>query len=136
MLTVAGGALLLFIGPHSSLLLLGGACFVLGLGFGYVASPSVVAVQQAVGWQRRGVATGVNMFARSVGSAVGVAIFGAVANAVVTAKLGGDVSRLDGFPPAVLDPAITAVFGVSAALALLLVVVTSLMPRRVQAPRT
>jgi EmrB/QacA subfamily drug resistance transporter len=133
-LTVAGGVLLLFIGPDSSLFLLGGACFVLGLGFGYVASPSVVAVQQAVGWQRRGVATGANMFARSVGSAVGVAIFGAVANGVITAKLGGDVSRLDGFPPAVLDPAITAVFAVSAALALLLVVVTSLMPQRVQAP--
>ncbi|MFL6001480.1 MAG: MDR family MFS transporter [Nocardioides sp.] len=133
-LTVAGGVLLLFIGPDSSLVLLGGACFVLGLGFGYVASPSVVAVQQAVGWQRRGVATGANMFARSVGSALGVAIFGAVANGVITAKLGGDVSRLDGFPPAVLDPAITAVFAVSAALALLLVVVTSLMPRRVQAP--
>ncbi|HET7194272.1 MAG TPA: MDR family MFS transporter [Nocardioides sp.] len=135
MLTVAGGVLLLFIGPDSSLVLLGGACFVLGLGFGYVASPSVVAVQQAVGWQRRGVATGVNMFARSVGSAVGVAIFGAVANAVITAKLAGNVSRLDRFPPSVLDPAITAVFGVSAALALLLVVVTSLMPRRVQAPQ-
>jgi EmrB/QacA subfamily drug resistance transporter len=133
-LTVAGGVLLLFIGPDSSLVLLGGACFVLGLGFGYVASPSVVAVQQAVGWQRRGVATGANMFARSVGSAVGVAIFGAVANAVITAKLAGNVSRLDGFPPAVLDPAITAVFGVSAGLALLLVVVTSLMPPRVQAP--
>ena len=136
MLTVAGGALLLFIGPHSSLLLLGGACFVLGLGFGYVASPSVVAVQQAVGWQSRGVATGVNMFARSVGSAVGIAIFGAVANGVVASKVGGTVSDLDHLPSSVLDPAITAVFGVSAALALLLLVVTSLMPQRVQAPRT
>jgi MFS family permease len=135
-LTVAGGALLLTIDPDSSLVMLGGACFVLGLGFGYVASPSVVAVQQAVGWQRRGVATGANMFARSVGSAVGVAIFGAVANAVITAELAGNVSRLDRFPPAVLDQAITAVFGVSAALALLLVVVTSLMPQRVQAPST
>jgi hypothetical protein len=55
---------------------------------------------------------------------------------VITAKLAGNVSRLDRFPPAVLDPAITAVFGVSAALALLLVVVTSLMPQRVQAPQT
>jgi EmrB/QacA subfamily drug resistance transporter len=135
-LTLAGGALLLTVGPDSSLVLLGGACFVLGLGFGYVASPSVVAVQQAVDWQSRGVATGENMFARSVGSAIGVAIFGAVANGVVAAKLGGTASGLDGFPAAVLDPAITAVFGVSAALALLLLVVTSLMPRRVHAPRT
>jgi EmrB/QacA subfamily drug resistance transporter len=135
-LTVAGGVLLLLIDPDSSLLLLGGACFVLGLGFGYVASPSVVAVQQAVGWQSRGVATGANMFARSVGSAVGIAIFGAVANGVVAAKLGDTAARLDGFPPSVLDPAITAVFGVSAALALLLVVVTTLMPQRVQPPPT
>jgi EmrB/QacA subfamily drug resistance transporter len=135
-LTVAGGVLLLFIDQDSSLLLLGGACFVLGLGFGYVASPSVVAVQQAVGWQKRGVATGANMFARSVGSAVGIAIFGAVANGVVASQLAGTVPDLEHLPPAVLDPAITAVFGVSAALALLLVVATSLMPQRVQAPRT
>jgi hypothetical protein len=52
------------------------------------------------------------------------------------AKLGDTVPRLDRFPSSVLEFAITAVFGVSAALALLLVVVTSLMPRRVQAPPT
>ena len=135
-LTVAGGVLLLFIDQDSSLLLLGGACFVLGLGFGYVASPSVVAVQQAVGWQQRGVATGANMFARSVGSAVGIAIFGAVANGVVASHLAGTVPDLEHLPTTVLDPAITAVFGVSAALSLLLLVATSLMPQRVQAPRT
>jgi EmrB/QacA subfamily drug resistance transporter len=135
-LTVAGGVLLLFIDQDSSLLLLGGACFVLGLGFGYVASPSVVAVQQAVGWQKRGVATGANMFARSVGSAVGIAIFGAVANGVVASQLAGTVPDLEHLPTTVLDPAITAVFGVSAALSLLLLVATSLMPQRVQAPRT
>ena len=48
----------------------------------------------------------------------------------------GGGSDLDHLPSSVLDPAITAVFGVSAALALLLLVVTSLMPQRVQAPRT
>ena len=34
-------------------------------------------------WTERGVVTGANMFLRSMGSAVGVAIFGAVANAVI-----------------------------------------------------
>ena len=133
-LSVLGGALLLLVAPDSSLMLLGGACFVLGLGFGYVASPAVVAVQQAVGWQSRGVATGANMFGRSVGSAVGVAIFGAIANGVVASRLGGEVPDLQHLSPGVLDPAISAVFAVSAALGLLLVVATVLMPQRVHAP--
>ena len=50
-------------------------------GSGFVASPTLVAAQSSVGWERRGVVTGTNMFARSVGSAVGVAVFGAIANA-------------------------------------------------------
>jgi EmrB/QacA subfamily drug resistance transporter len=56
-------------------------CFVIGFGMGYVASPTLIAAQTSVGWSERGVVTGTNMFARSVGSAVGVAVFGAIANA-------------------------------------------------------
>jgi hypothetical protein len=37
-------------------------------------------VQSVVGWNRRGVVTGANMFTRSLGSAVGVAVFGSIAN--------------------------------------------------------
>jgi len=40
-----------------------------------------VAVQSVVDWQRRGVVTGTNLFCRNLGSAVGVAVFGAIANA-------------------------------------------------------
>jgi hypothetical protein len=40
-----------------------------------------------VGWERRGVVTGTNMFCRSVGSAIGVAIFGAIANATLADRL-------------------------------------------------
>jgi MFS family permease len=58
-----------------------GCCFVLGLGMGLVASPSLIAMQSVVGWARRGVVTGAAMFSRSTGSAVGAALFGAVANA-------------------------------------------------------
>ena len=42
-------------------------------------------------WSERAVVTGTNMFMRSVGSAVGVAIFGAVANAIIAAN-GGPTS--------------------------------------------
>ena len=68
-------------------------CFVMGIGFGFVASPAVVAAQSSVVWQHRGVATGANMFARSVGSAVGIAVFGAIANSVVAARTGGSRPR-------------------------------------------
>ena len=55
--------------------------------------------QSAVTWQHRGVATGTAMFARSVGSAVGVAVFGAIANAVVASHLGRGVPDLEHLTP-------------------------------------
>ncbi|HVV23684.1 MAG TPA: MFS transporter, partial [Pseudonocardiaceae bacterium] len=64
-----------------------GACFVVGIGLGLTASPTVVAAQSVVGWERRGVVTGTNMFSRSMGSAVGAAVFGAIANATLTGRL-------------------------------------------------
>ncbi|MDX6218990.1 MAG: hypothetical protein QOJ48_671 [Frankiales bacterium] len=59
------------------------AMFVTGLGMGLSSSPVVVAVQSVVGWERRGVVTGTNMFFRAMGSAVGAAAFGAIANATL-----------------------------------------------------
>jgi len=133
---VAGAALLLTVGPDSSLLHLAVPCFVMGIGFGFVASPAVVAAQSSVTWQHRGVATGANMFARSVGSSVGVAVFGAIANGVVAARVGSSVPALEHLPAAVLDPAIHAVFVASAVVSVLLLVVGSVMPRRVVEPAT
>lgn len=57
-------------------------CFVIGLGMGLVATPTLVAAQSSVQWNERGVVTGTNQFARAIGSALGVAIFGAIANAI------------------------------------------------------
>ena len=59
------------------------AMFVTGLGMGLSSSPVVIAVQSVVGWERRGVVTGTNMFFRAIGSAVGAAVFGAIANATL-----------------------------------------------------
>ena len=58
------------------------ACFVIGAGMGLMSTPTVIAAQASVPWNERGVVTGTNAFARAIGSAVGVAIFGAIANAI------------------------------------------------------
>ena len=58
------------------------SCFIIGLGMGLVATPSIIAAQASVAWNERGVVTGASQFARSIGSAVGVAIFGAIANSI------------------------------------------------------
>jgi len=66
-----------------SVIIVAVACFVIGLGLGTAVTPSMIAAQSSVAWNERGVVTGTNMFARSIGSAVGVAIFGAIANNVL-----------------------------------------------------
>jgi MFS family permease len=81
-LVLAGAVLLVLLAGTPNVAVVAVACFVMGLGLGLVASPSLIAAQASVGWAERGVVTGANMFARSIGSAVGVAVFGAVANAV------------------------------------------------------
>ena len=68
---------------HPNVAFVAVSCFVMGLGMGLVAAPSLIAAQASVEWHDRGVVTGTNMFGRSIGSAVGVAIFGAVANHVI-----------------------------------------------------
>lgn len=129
---VVGSGLLLTVGPHSSVWLLAGACLVLGLGFGYVASPSLVAAQSAVPWRQRGVATSASIFARSVGSAVGVAAFGAVANTVVRDRLGGTPTDLESLPAGVLGPALGAVFVAAAAVSVTMLLASWVMPRVVE----
>jgi EmrB/QacA subfamily drug resistance transporter len=56
------------------------ASFVTGIGLGFASTAILVNVQSVVGWNRRGVVTGANMFTRSLGSAIGVAVFGSIAN--------------------------------------------------------
>ena len=91
----------------------------IGLAWASSPRPSLIAAQQSADWQTRGVVTGTNMFARSVGSAVGVAVFGAIANAAVTSRIGGSHKDLEHLPSSVLAPAIhdvylgAAVFAVS-----------------------
>ena len=82
-LAVAGSSVLALMDPAGSLWHVALGCLLIGFGMGLVAAPALVVAQTSVAWGQRGVATATNMFARSVGSAIGVAVFGAVVNGVV-----------------------------------------------------
>jgi len=103
----------------------GATSFVIGLGMGFSAAPTLIAAQSAVQWQERGVVTGANMFFRSAGSAVGVAVFGAIVNATLgtTAVEGGSVA------PAALTTAVHHVFLGTTVLSVALLAAVLLMPR-------
>ncbi|HEU0242157.1 MAG TPA: MDR family MFS transporter [Micromonosporaceae bacterium] len=77
-----GAALTTLLTADATVWQVASTCFIVGAGLGFVAAPALIAAQTTVGWSQRGVVTGTNMFGRSIGSAVGVAVFGAIANAV------------------------------------------------------
>ncbi|HEX6558789.1 MAG TPA: MDR family MFS transporter [Longimicrobiales bacterium] len=86
-LTAVVGLALLAVSARGNLQL-GLAMAVIGLGMGFVATPYLVAVQNAVPWNRRGVVTSSNQFFRTIGGAIMVAVLGAVLNDRLHARLG------------------------------------------------
>ncbi|HTN56010.1 MAG TPA: MFS transporter [Microbacterium sp.] len=119
--TVAATGLALT-GPWPSPFTVAGLAFLLGFGLGWTSAPSLIAAQASVGWGERGVVTGMNAFARSAGSAVGVAVLGAISNAVIAQGAGPQ-------DPATIIAASTWVFVGAAIAAVLTFVVVLFMPR-------
>ncbi|MFJ8696503.1 MFS transporter [Streptomyces roseolilacinus] len=76
----------------------------LGAALGLFQLPLIVGVQSTVGWSERGTATGSVLFCRQIGQSVGAALFGAVANAVLTSRLGPSGGDLDTAARALDDP--------------------------------
>ncbi|WP_349239353.1 MFS transporter [Streptomyces sp. CC224B] len=117
----------------------------LGAALGLFQLPLIVGVQSTVGWAERGTTTASVLFCRQIGQTVGAALFGAVANGVLSARLGG-AGSLDAVaeslddPHAVADPerlrravdaAVDSVYvGAAAAALLCLLVLLFLAPRR------
>ncbi|MDC0767875.1 MFS transporter [Streptomyces sp. HD] len=115
----------------------------LGAALGLFQLPLIVGVQSTVGWSERGTTTASVLFCRQTGQTVGAAVFGAVANGVLAARLGG-ASDLDsvtraldsgGTAPeatrrAIADAVHAVYLGASCAAALAFLVLLLLAPRR------
>jgi MFS family permease len=127
---VAGSLLLLTLGRHSSVYQVGIICLLVGLGMGLTAPPTLVAAQSSVGWGERGVVTANNIFLRSLGSSVGVAVFGAIANATVGAR----ALRDGAIDPDRLTTAVQHIFLGVAIVAVLMLIMVALLPRQGRPP--
>jgi len=99
-----GGVLLATVGEGVTWPLLIALLLLIGLGLGLTSSAFVIAVQNAVPWSQRGVATATSQFFRTIGGSIGVAILGAV----LAARWGREAAErgAGGFErSALLDPA-------------------------------
>ncbi len=118
---------------------------IVGLGIGLVLQVPLLAIQNAVPLHHLGAATSASLFARSVGGALGVAAFGALLNARLTARLGtdalaGDIESLAAIaqlPPSVgetvrlaLSDSITWIFVVAEPVIVVAFVLAWLLPER------
>jgi multidrug resistance protein len=103
-LVIIGAAMLAAMAHRPNVGVVATVCFVIGAGMGLLAVPTLIAAQSSVDWNERGVVTGNNMFARSLGSAVGVAVFGAIANSIFGP---GDIHSIG---PAAIQSGSAAVF--------------------------
>ncbi|MEU6556137.1 MFS transporter [Streptomyces sp. NPDC046915] len=121
--------------PALLMLLLGGA-------LGLFQLPLIVGVQSTVGWAERGTTTASVLFCRQTGQTIGASVFGAVANSVLAARLGG-VGDLDsvtraldaGTAPeatrrAIADAVHAVYLGAAGAAALAFLALLVLAPRR------
>jgi EmrB/QacA subfamily drug resistance transporter len=132
-----GAGLLDLLSSRSSVWQVGATCFVIGFGLGLVSSPTLISAQSSVEWDRRGVVTGTNVFARSMGSALGIAVFGAIANSSLSHGVGGQISSTaSAIPVAVLEHALHRVFLAAGVVAVLLTIAVLIMPSRLAISQT
>jgi EmrB/QacA subfamily drug resistance transporter len=107
-MAIAGTALLIRLDAQTSTTWIMASMLITGFGLGSVSMPCLLGVQNAVPWQRRGVATSSVQFFRSIGGAVAVAALGALLNARLQAVAGSGVDANVILEPALrarLDPA-------------------------------
>jgi EmrB/QacA subfamily drug resistance transporter len=94
---LAATAVLLGLEPERGPLWAAAGAASLGLGLGFCNTTFIVSVQTAVVWGERGAATASNLFMRTIGQALGAAVFGAVLTTGIAHRVpeaGDAVNRL------------------------------------------
>lgn len=141
LIAVALIAVALTLSPRSRVGTIQAWMFVYGIGMGLAATATLLAVQASVPWSRRGVATSTNLFARSIGGALGTGGLGAllahrlegrVAPGVIRALLDVHHRHDHAMRHAArgLAHAMSPIFSVLAVLAVLNLAVVTLVPAR------
>lgn len=77
---IIGSIFFYLLTPIKSPIWAGIGSFFIGVGMGLTSTTFIVLIQSSVPWKIRGIATASNIFMRSLGSAIGVAILGAILN--------------------------------------------------------
>lgn len=93
-LTAIGFGLMSLVKAHTPYLEISGAMLVIGLGMGCVMQVLVLAIQNSVDYADLGVGTSSNAFFRSMGSSLGVAVFGALVTNLLINFLGSHAGRV------------------------------------------
>lgn len=106
---LAGSVVFATMRSDSGVLHIAVGSLIVGLGLGLVSNSTMVGVQSIVGWERRGVITGSMMFTRTIGTALGAAVFGGVANASLSAWLDSAPRKLRAELPTSVDDATTLI---------------------------
>ena len=86
-LLLGGAAGMLLVSAETSILIASVAGFFMGIGMGFIMNACVIAVQNAVDWEQRGIATASTQFFRSIGGSISVAIMGALLNSRMADRL-------------------------------------------------
>lgn len=101
-----GGLLLQLVPGRTELLWPVTAAALFGIGMGFSSTAFIIAVQNSVGWEERGIVTALIGFSRSIGGAVGVAALGTILSAAMRSRLG--MAASDASSNALLNPELRA----------------------------
>jgi MFS family permease len=111
---LVAGTLMLALGPPGAgVLWASAAAAVIGVGMGLFSAPLLIVIQASVEWGRRGAATALNQFARTIGGAVGVSLMGVLLESFVSSAADPLAARTQ------LAAGLAAVFWVLVGLSLL-----------------
>ncbi len=95
LILIIGSVLLLLVTKNSNYFSAAVFIFIIGLGLGLTSTTSIVAVQRAVSWSKRGVATSSNAFMRMIGGTFGATLFGGLLNDYMKSNLPQSKKNLD-----------------------------------------